>query len=775
MNTQTCFAAVRADNGKPIELAMQRLWLTGRLLPAGAHLTVQHIFRSQEEGPLEVVYAFSLPRDAALRAFRITGTGFEVHSELKPTEDAIKAYETGIAGGSLAALARQHGDGVVNLSVGNIRPGETVTVLMELLAGVELRDSGFRFRFPFTLAPNYHARMRAARIAPGVGELELPADAFGDVLLPAWHDDASGLHEVGFALTAPEGRNLGSIASPSHAIRVQLAGSGPAQISLAPERDVPDRDLVLDVEFRDQASQVMAGAVEGGKRSFAAILPSTAFGLSTNSPRRVVFLLDRSGSMAGAPITQARNAVAACLATLSAEDQFALVAFDDRVECMTEVLLGGSLENRSNARKFLEQVEARGGTQLASGFEKAASLLGGSGDLLILTDGQVAGTEEILSRARALEIRLSCLGIGSASQDRFLTLLARETGGVSRFAAPNERVDLAAVDLFASLGRPVATGLKTSGGVSVAPEPGRAVFAGSPVLLFGEASESDPFLELEWDSGRLSLPIPASNVSIGKTIRYLQGSRLITDWESRYPAREALATLEKRQQGRVAARLRSLSEIYGLASREMSLVAVVKRDGDAAELLPVTRVVPLGLPRGMEFNSIFGGGFTGGAGRMSLFGSSSPAPVPAAPRASFAKTERGSGTSEVIQLFTGLFSQKVAKSKTGAAEDILIQIAAQLEPDGGMPGDDDQQRAAKTIAALYAMIAAGHTLQSGAFRAHVARLVAFLKSVAGLKGKEKIAVERAIESASTGHAPSGDWPKIARQKMVSWREVAGKS
>jgi Ca-activated chloride channel homolog len=777
MNATACFAAVRAENGEPIKLAMQRLWLTGKLLPVGAHLTVQHVFRSQEEKPLEVVYAFSLPRDAALRAFRITGPGFEVHSELKPVEDAVKVYETAIEEGALAALARQHGDGVVNLTAGNIRPGETVTVLLELVAGVEMRDGGFRFRFPFTLAPNYHSQMRAARISPGVGEMELPQDEFGDVLLPAYHQDASGLHEVGFALTVPAGQNLRSIASPSHNIAVQLDNEGPAQISLAPERDVPDRDLVLDVDFREQAVQVFAGPSEEGKVAFAAIVPSTAFGKTSNAPRRIAILLDRSGSMAGTPISQARKAITACLGALSADDYFALVAFDDRVECMTDALLAGTLENRSSAKQFLDNIEARGGTQLANGFEKAAAVLAGAGDVLILTDGQVSGTEEILSRARALGIRLSCLGIGSASQDRFLTLLARETGGVSRFAAPNERVDLAAVDLFAALGRPVAQGLKASGTVSLAPAPPGAVFAGTPVLLFGEASGKDATLELAWDSGSLSLPVPEGNASIGKTLRLLQGSRLITDWESRYPAQEALATIEKRQQSRVAGRLRSLSETYGLASREMSLVAVVKRAGDVAGQLPDTRVVPVGMPQGMEFGAFF----------RSVDLSARKARVDLAPPLSImhsvASVVRrfgampGYGPEPAgVREFTAMFSSPpklLARSKTETPEDILLEIASQLEPDGGMPGDDKNHRATRSIAVLYAMISHGHTPSTGAFRSHVARLVDFLKNFENLGAREKAIVERALEAAPTGHAPAGDWLKVAQQKVVSWEEAAG--
>jgi len=280
---------------------MQRLWLTGQVLAAGARLTVEHVFRSGEKKPLEVIYSFPLPRDAALRTFRISGEGFEIHSELKETEAAIKAYEEAITAGSLAALTRQYGDGMVNLTVGNIRPDEMLTVRLEILAGLELRDDGFRFRFPFTLAPGYHARARMAD-----GAIELPSDEFGDIILPAIGKDATGLHEVGFDLNVTTQLEIEEIGSPSHAVRVRQAGNHASRITLAQEADVPNRDLVLETRFKTIAPQVLAG-----KGHFAAIIPSTVFGANPNTPRRVVILLDRSGSMSGTPMEQAVKSIKA--------------------------------------------------------------------------------------------------------------------------------------------------------------------------------------------------------------------------------------------------------------------------------------------------------------------------------------------------------------------------------------------------------------------------------------------------------------------------------
>jgi Ca-activated chloride channel family protein len=744
------FAPVAAATGRVLKLAMQRLWLKGQLLSAGGRLVVQHVFESAEDGPLEVIYSFPLPRDASLRAFRIVGEGFEAHSELRPREEAVRTYEKGIAEGALAALARQYGDGLVNLTVGNIRPREAVTVFLEILAGVELRDGGYRFRFPFTLAPSYHAGMRVSTEADE-GEIELPEAEFGDVILPPFRRDAGALHKVGFDLSIAHGLPISEIASPSHAIVVRQPDGAQATVALSPAQDVPNRDLVLDVRYRQEGAEVLSG-LRDGKRPFAAIVPSTAFGPNTDAPRRVVFLLDRSGSMQGEPIAQARKAIEACLATMTEQDQFLLLAFDDRVETMDAEIAPATRERRDAARKFLEGVNARGGTQLAAAVSEAARAAGPGGDIVVITDGQVFGSEAILAQARAAGVRLSCLGIGSASQDRFLTLLARETGGVSRFVTPRERVDLAAVDLFASIGRPVASGLKC--GAEVQPEAPSTVFAGTPVLLYGEiADDAEPRIDFAWAGGSLRIDIPPGDAETAETVRLLRGARLITDWEARCPAVEASAPLEKRRESRVAARLTELSETYGLASREMALVAVVHRKGDRPGDLPETRVVPVGLAQDVSADAYF------------------PQPMRAAILAAAPRARHALGLSASrLMEFTGLQMAQAGSMKP-AESDPLVELAAMLEPDGGMPGSSDSERTVRSIAALLAFLHAGHTATSGAFRLHVARLVAFLRALHPTSDKERLVIEKALAAAAAGRGPRGHWLRLAWQPGAGWEQL----
>ncbi len=53
MNTTDSFTVLDARTGKEISLAMEELWLKGKILPVGAHLLILHHFQSDEDRPLD--------------------------------------------------------------------------------------------------------------------------------------------------------------------------------------------------------------------------------------------------------------------------------------------------------------------------------------------------------------------------------------------------------------------------------------------------------------------------------------------------------------------------------------------------------------------------------------------------------------------------------------------------------------------------------------------------------------------------------------------------
>jgi Ca-activated chloride channel family protein len=713
------YTALSKITGQELKLAMQRLWLTGKVTPFGGRLLVEHTFQSAESKPVEAVYAFMLPQDAALRSFRVTGEGFEITSDLQPVEEAVATYEKGIDAGSLAVLARQYSDGMMNLTVGNLQPGETVRVILEILAGVERHDDGFRLRFPFTLAPAYHRQAKAVALPDG-GEMELPRGEFGDLMLPTWKRDAARLHQVGFDLELVGGQSLTAVTSPSHGVAVAGEGDG-RRVGLAVEADVPDRDLVVEAQAEEPWG--LAWTAQG---SLSALLASTRFGQPDDkSPRRVVFVLDRSGSMQGTAIKQAKKAIEAGIAALRPDDRFSIVAFDDEIETLSHALLEASRENRHLARRYLAGISARGGTELASGVSEASKLVAeGGGDLLLLTDGQVFGTAGILNTARAAGARIHALGIGSASQDRFLSQLGRETGGRCRFLTARERVDLALLDLFASVSPAVAADARIEvDGETLAT---RDVYPGQPLLAWEERSGAE--LEIAWADGSFKLPVVEVPAELGETLRLLYGAAKITEVEAR---------ISGEPQGEEADVLETLSREYGLVSRVMALVAVVERESDRPGELPQTQVVPVGLPQDLEMGAYFPAAASP-PGDVLYLQSAVPVERQVLGRGFSGDVAPSAPAGRVRSFLRSTFSPELPEPsdlpegpeyRTTAVddeEDRLLEDALRLEADGGMPGDSLEERITVSLDLLERLVEHGSTRAKGPFRHHVRRLLEFL-------------------------------------------------
>lgn len=604
--------SLTTPEGRDVRLGMQELWLGGELLPMGARLVARHVFESAEDVPLEVVYAFMLPRDAALRSFRIEGEGFSVKSEFQPVKKAEETYEQAMQEGKLACQTRNYRDGVTNLMVGNLQPGQRVTVHLEILAGVEARDLGFRFRFPFTLAPAYHSQARAIFNDKGEGEMELPTKSFGDVLLPPWRDDPSNLHRVGFDLKVGMPGGLASVESPSHALRFNPGDGKSCRVSLAPDRGVPNRDLVLEVKVKEPKPMLWVGPDETGKTSCAAWIPSVAFGEGTQQPSRIVFVLDRSGSMSGQPLELAKKGLLACLNRLSESDLFNLVAFDNVVSSFTPAMIPGGADELRMAENFLDGIQARGGTEIRAALEVAADTFGSEkGEIFLITDGQVYGTEDIIRRLSSLGQRVHTLGIGSASQDRFLSQVSRQTGGYSRFVGIEERIDEAALEIFAACRQPLATDLsvRVEGGVgSIEPAPPTRVATGMPLSLYGSADHFEALVCSVSQNGRpkeIRLDDPEVGDCPGETLRLLRGARLITDLESQL-GESPRSAVTVREHQRLERKLETISGDYQLASKAMSLVAVVDAVQDQSGVLARTRVVPVGMPKNTSPRAYFG-------------------------------------------------------------------------------------------------------------------------------------------------------------------------
>jgi len=154
-------------------------------------------------------------------------------------------------------------------------------------------------------------------------------------------------------------------------------------------------------------------------------------------------VLDRSGSMSGEKIENAKKAACYCVDQLMSTDRISVTIFDDRVDTIIPTML---VENRSEIKKRINQIRSGGSTALhaawVEGGKQVAECLNPKclNRVVLVTDGlaNVGETDPdtIVSQALGLNkknISTSTIGIGNDFNEDLLIPMAKSAGGNSWF------------------------------------------------------------------------------------------------------------------------------------------------------------------------------------------------------------------------------------------------------------------------------------------------------------------------------------------------------
>jgi Ca-activated chloride channel family protein len=244
-------------------------------------------------------------------------------------------------------------------------------------------------------------------------------------------------------------------------------------------------------------------------------------------PRDVAFVIDRSGSMQGRKIEQARAALLAGLDTLKPGDRFDVISFSSDVTSLGEGRwLDATAENLKRARRAADDIAATGGTNIADALKAATRPRGGDGAgrlaaVVFLTDGDPTvgetAPERILAawRQQSAGTRLFAFGVGNDVKDFLLTKLAVEGRGDARYVREDENLEVALGALFERLRTPLlidpwSTSKRRRRGRALDREPRRLpdLFQGRALLVCGRfRGAGKAVLHLSGNSGGESISV----------------------------------------------------------------------------------------------------------------------------------------------------------------------------------------------------------------------------------------------------------------------------
>ncbi|HOE97015.1 MAG TPA: VWA domain-containing protein [Candidatus Sumerlaeota bacterium] len=340
--------------------------------------------------------------------------------------------------------------------------------------------------------------------------------------------------------------------------------------------------LAATAGARQVALEVQAGQplLKAGEKQ-TAYLMITLTGPAVESaserpPANVAIVLDKSGSMGGEKIAEAREAALLALERLDKEDIVSIVAYDTDVRV---VLPATRLRDREQIETAIRGIEAGGNTALYGGVSRGAEELRKFQErdqvnrLILLSDGLAnvgpATPEELAALGRELGgegLPVTTIGLGLGYNEDLMYRLAEQSDGNHVFA---ERAsDLASLfdEEFGSILQVVARDLR------VAVRCGEGV---RPVRVLGRDAEidgRDVMLELAQLHGArdtdiiLEVEVPA---------REAGDSLKLAEVEVEY--RNLLNETDERLTSEVSARFTDSSEAIEKAENDEVMARVVQR------------------------------------------------------------------------------------------------------------------------------------------------------------------------------------------------------
>ncbi|MFO7567958.1 MAG: VIT and VWA domain-containing protein [Enhygromyxa sp.] len=480
-----------AGDAERSTLPLEHTDVAARVLGHVAQVRVSQRFTNDRERPIEVVYSFPLPENAAVDDMRMVIGERTIQSEVKTREHARQTFEQARREGHTAALLEQERPNIFTQSLTNVAPGETIEVEISYLQTLTQDGDTFEFVFPMVVGPRFippgDSVPDAARINP-----------------PILGEGRRTGHDVSLTISVDAGAAISSYAAPTHSISAATTARG-FEARLRDQQTLPNRDFVL----RWRAGATTAGATlftskpdAGGRGHFALVVSPPQLELDELVGRReLIFVVDRSGSMSGLPLALAKQTLRASLSRLRPVDTFNVIGFENGTERLFETPRPANEHNLVLAERFIDDMQAGGGTMMAGAVEAALAPRLSRGVhryVMFLTDGYIGNEQEIFAGAAALvgranqsggRARVFGIGIGSSPNRELIAGLSRAGNGAALYVGNREHPGAAVDGYFRVIDHPILEDMEVQwGGLAVEevyPNAHLSLFASRSVVVHG--------------------------------------------------------------------------------------------------------------------------------------------------------------------------------------------------------------------------------------------------------------------------------------------------
>ncbi|MGB2982695.1 MAG: VIT domain-containing protein, partial [Candidatus Bipolaricaulia bacterium] len=395
---------------------------------------VDQLFRNETGRDVEGRYIFPLPPGAVVSSFTMWVDGQALEAQVLNADEARAIYEDFVRRAIDPALLEYIGRDALSARIFPIPDGGERRIEITYTELLSAENGVYRYRYP------------------------LDTERFS-----AWPLDRVNI-SIDVETTSP----LAAVYSPTHRMTVERTGAFGAT-GVYEEHDLlPSHDFLLyyGVSAEELGMTLLTYRTPGEDGFFLLIAtPPRVEADAAPLPKDLVFVLDRSGSMSGEKIEQAKEALRFILENLNPDDRFAVVAFSDYVEAYQTGLEPVSPGAVGSAIAWSSRLDATGGTDIDEALSVAFPLFEENDRprfVIFLTDGEATAGEtdpvviaENALAANLFSARVFVFGVGYDVNTVLLDQLAEENRGTTTYVLPEENLEVSLSAFYRKIASPV--------------------------------------------------------------------------------------------------------------------------------------------------------------------------------------------------------------------------------------------------------------------------------------------------------------------------------
>ena len=567
---------------------------------------IEQCYDNSGDEALEVVYTFPTPNGALVRNIVIDWAGQTLTGVVKAKSQAQANYDDAIENGDSAVLIERNPFGIYTANLGNLAPGETCRVQFEAVQLLSIVGDRADLHLPTVIGQRYGD----AQHSGGIAQHALPHSGW-DAAYPL--DISIELHNEAAHFMA---------FSPSH--RMDVSGSNPRVYALKGKAFL-DRDFELQLSglplkpkgliAQDPTSE---SSTYVSVSSFVRPLPE--FNAQDRDPLQLKVLVDCSGSMSGDRIESAKRALAELLDSLTENDKIFLSKFGNSVQHLSSKLLRKNEKSNKKMMTWVSGLEAdMGGTEMNVALQSVFNLGESKAnkaretvtDVLLITDGEIWASNDVLRTALQTKSRVFVIAVGLSPNGNFLEVLAKASGGDIAYLSDEDGIEDAVKRVLQRLQSPQVQGitLLADGATMSSDVQGELTpWSGVPFSLYGNetlhafATHAIPVKQLclegvePGSDHRIQLQADMTwveDAQLASTLAVLVANARLTGLEH-----ALMLVTEETQIELLEKQIRNLAERYGLMSSQTSYVMVHER-ADKQTAIPVLQNVPQMMAAGI--------------------------------------------------------------------------------------------------------------------------------------------------------------------------------